>query len=135
VHEDTKKYYFTLIDFRKATNHFADPDFDGEPVQVYKPGENDPPVPPDDETPKDENGDDLPIEPGGDETVVAGGDGAREPHVKYHVAGKRVAVLAERVEYLDEHGKLVTESLRDYSKRELKKRFASLHAFLTTATA
>ena len=34
VHEDTKKYYFTLIDFRKATNHFADPDFDGEPVQM-----------------------------------------------------------------------------------------------------
>ena len=39
VHEDTKKYYFTLIDFRKATNHFADPDFDGEPVQIYEPGE------------------------------------------------------------------------------------------------
>ena len=37
VHEDTKKYYFTLIDFRKATNHFADPDFDGEPVQIYEP--------------------------------------------------------------------------------------------------
>ena len=42
VHEDTKKYYFTLIDFRKATNHFADPDFDGEPVQIYEPGEDDP---------------------------------------------------------------------------------------------
>ncbi len=42
VHEDTKKYYFTLIDFRKATNHFADPEFDGEPVQIYEPGENDP---------------------------------------------------------------------------------------------
>jgi type I restriction enzyme R subunit len=39
VHEDTRKYYFTLIDFRKATNHFADPDFDGEPVQIYEPGE------------------------------------------------------------------------------------------------
>ena len=37
VHEDTKKYYFTLIDFREATNHFADPDFDGEPVQIYEP--------------------------------------------------------------------------------------------------
>jgi type I restriction enzyme R subunit len=61
-----------------------------------------------------------------------GGDTVGEPHVKYHVAGKRVTVLAERVEYLDEHGKLVTESLRDYSKRELQKRFASLHAFLTT---
>lgn len=34
VHEDAKKYYFTLIDFRKATNHFAAPDFDGEPVQI-----------------------------------------------------------------------------------------------------
>src|SRR5450631_2605863 len=47
IHEDTKKYYFTLIDFRKATNHFADPDFDGDPVQVYEPAEGDPMVPPD----------------------------------------------------------------------------------------
>ena len=31
VHEDTSKLYFTLIDFRGATSHFADPDFDGEP--------------------------------------------------------------------------------------------------------
>ena len=42
VHEDTKKFYFTLIDFRGATSHFADPDFDGEPVQIYEPGEDDP---------------------------------------------------------------------------------------------
>ena len=48
VHEDTKKFYFTLIDFRGATNHFADPDFDGEPVQIYEPGEDDPVAPPDD---------------------------------------------------------------------------------------
>ena len=34
VHEETKKYYFSLVDFRKATNHFADPEFDGEPVQI-----------------------------------------------------------------------------------------------------
>ena len=46
-----KKYYFTLIDFRKATNHFADPDFDGEPVQIYEPGEDDPIAPPDDVPP------------------------------------------------------------------------------------
>ena len=38
VHEDTHKYYFTLMDFRGATHHFADPDFDGEPVQIYEPG-------------------------------------------------------------------------------------------------
>ena len=47
VHVDSAKYYFTLIDFRKATNHFADPDFDGEPVQIYEAGENDPVLPPD----------------------------------------------------------------------------------------
>ena len=51
VHEDTKKFYFTLIDFRGATNHFADPDFDGEPVQIYEPGEDDPITPPDDVPP------------------------------------------------------------------------------------
>ena len=41
VHEDTRKLYFTLMDFRGATNHFADPEFDGEPVQIYEPGEDD----------------------------------------------------------------------------------------------
>ena len=39
-------------------------------------------------------------------------------------------ILAERVEYLDENGKLVTESLRDFTKTALKKRFASLDDFL-----
>jgi type I restriction enzyme R subunit len=71
VHEDTKKYYFTLIDFRKATNHFADPDFDGDPVQIYEPGEDDPVIPPDDVPPTDGE-DPIPPEPGEGETVVDG---------------------------------------------------------------
>ncbi len=70
VHEDTKKFYFTLIDFRGATSHFADPDFDGEPVQIYEPGEDDPITPPDDVPPTDEDGETLPDEPGEDETIV-----------------------------------------------------------------
>src|SRR5207237_8809034 len=37
---------------------------------------------------------------------------------------------AERVEYLDENGRLITESLKDFTKRALKKRFASLNDFL-----
>ncbi len=41
VHEDTRKFYFTLMDFRGATNLFADPEFDGPPVQIYEPGEGD----------------------------------------------------------------------------------------------
>lgn len=70
VHEDTAKYYFTILDFRKATNHFADPDFDGEPVQIYEPGEDDPVTPPDDVPPTSDGEDPIPPEPGDDETVI-----------------------------------------------------------------
>ena len=72
IHEDTRKYYFTLIDFRKATNHFADPDFDGDPIQIYEPGPDDPITPPDDAPPFD-NGDDTPPVAGDDEVVIDGG--------------------------------------------------------------
>src|SRR5690606_28102822 len=69
VHEDTHKYFFTLIDFRGATSHFADPDFDGEPVQIYEPKEDDPIDPPE-TPPTDEEGEPLPEDPGDDETIV-----------------------------------------------------------------
>jgi type I restriction enzyme R subunit len=49
---------------------------------------------------------------------------------KVYVDGVSVKVIAERVEYLDENGKLVTESLRDFTKNALKKRFVSLDDFL-----
>lgn len=131
VHEDTKKFYFTLIDFRGATSHFADPDFDGDPVQIYEPGESDPITPPD-EAPSTT---DAPPEPGPDETVVDDPDDVTFPdkkdkQKKVYVDGVEVHILAERVEYLDENGKLVTESLRDFTKAALKKRFASLDDFL-----
>jgi type I restriction enzyme R subunit len=59
VHADSQKFYFTLVDFRKATNHFADPDFDGEPVQIYEPGEGDDPLPPVEAVPSRAEDDDL----------------------------------------------------------------------------
>src|SRR5690606_4900001 len=59
----------------------------------------------------------LPLPPGG-------------PIRKIYVDGVGARILAERVEYLDENGKLVTESLRDFTKTALKKRFASLDDFL-----
>jgi type I restriction enzyme R subunit len=40
------------------------------------------------------------------------------------------SIIAERVEYLDENGRLVTESLRDFTKNALRRRFASLDDFL-----
>ncbi|MBA3486369.1 MAG: DEAD/DEAH box helicase family protein, partial [Lysobacter sp.] len=137
VHEDTHKYFFTLVDFRKATNHFADPDFDGEPVQIYQPGENDPPVPPDEDSMgTDDDGQPFPPGPGEDETVVdqppditLPPGGVDRPR-KYYVKDVAVEVVAERIEYLDEDGKLVTESLRDYSRKAIRRQYASLDAFL-----
>jgi type I restriction enzyme R subunit len=135
VHEDTKKFYFTLIDFRGATNHFADPDFDGEPVQIYEPSENDPIIPPDDVPPTDENGNPFPPQPQADEVIVDQPPDINintdvDPPRKIYVDGVGATIVAERVEYLDENGKLVTESLKDFTKRALKKRFASLDDFL-----
>ncbi len=129
VHEDTKKFYFTLIDFRGATSHFADPDFDGDPVQIYEPGKGDPITPPD----GFQEGEQATYQPPPDETIVDQ-PGLPLPHGdpirKIYVDGVGARILAERVEYLDENGKLVTESLRDFTKTALKKRFASLDDFL-----
>jgi type I restriction enzyme R subunit len=137
VHEDTGKYYFTLVDFRKATNHFADPDFDGDPVQIYEPGDTDPPVPPDDDGSPgtDDDGDPLPPEPSDDETIVIGPDPIYPPPGpdgprKFYVRERPVTVILERIEYLDDAGKLVTESLRDYSRKTIRKHFTSLDEFL-----
>ena len=129
VYEDTGKFYFTLIDFRGATSHFADPDFDGDPVQIYEPGDSDPMDPPvlpeaDDPPPG--------VEPNG-------GDGIEEqppdtptgdPIKKIYVDGINASIVAERVEYLDEQGKLVTESLRDFTRKALRSRYSSLDDFL-----
>jgi type I restriction enzyme R subunit len=141
VHEDTQKFYFTLMDFRGATDHFADPDFDGEPVQIYEPGEDDPITPPENAPPLDENDQPLPAEPGADETVVV----EVKPDItistdpekrrKVYVDGVRATIVAERVEYLDENGKLITESLRDFTKKALRRRFVSLEQFLKRWTA
>ena len=127
VHEDTGKFYFTLIDFRGATSHFADPDFDGEPVQIYEPEEDDPIAPPD-PPPSD------PDTPDDGEIIIDGGDPPPPPgpgpRTKVYVDGVEVTIVAERATYLDGQGKLVTESLRDFTRKALRRRFASLEDFL-----
>ncbi|MHB1292126.1 MAG: type I restriction-modification enzyme R subunit C-terminal domain-containing protein, partial [Sulfuricella sp.] len=133
INEDYDKYYFTIIDFKKATELFADPDFDGDPVQIYetKPGES--PVPPDEA--EGENGDaGLTYPPDGVNTEWTG---VTEPNPgeeggvrRYVVANVEVKVASERVQYFDANGKLVTESLKDYTRKTLAKEFTSLDDFL-----
>lgn len=115
IEESRNKYYFTIMDFKKATELFKDPEFDGDPVVIYEPGPGDDPVPPDPES----TGDDPPE-----------GDDDRPTVKKYIVSGLEVRVLAERVEFLGEDGQMVTESYRDYSRNNIRKEFASLDDFL-----
>jgi type I restriction enzyme R subunit len=140
VHEDTNKYFFTIMDFRGATNHFADPEFDGDPVQVYEPGEDDPAFPPEDDPTDKGLDDETPLKPDdADEVMVDGpfpGPGQVPAKLqKVHVNGVAATILGERVEYVNENGKLVTETLRDFTKKTIRERYASLDQFLNQWSA
>lgn len=133
INEEHGKYWFTIMDFKKATELFADPAFDGDPVQIFEPGEDALPVPPDDiEDESDETEDGFePTEGGTDELPPSDGEGeGRQPRIKYIVADVAVYVIAERVQYYGPDGKLITESLRDYTRACVRKQFASLDDFL-----
>ncbi len=135
VDEDYNKLFFTIMDFKGATKLFADPEFDGEPVQIYEPGDDDPVVPPDVDGGDDVGG--TGETPDGHGIPPDGGDGAGEGEdegggraIKYRVSDLEVTVISERVQYLGPDGKLITERLRDYTKKAIRKEFASLDDFL-----
>lgn len=123
INEDYGKYYFTIMDFKKATELFADPDFDGDPVVIYEPGPEDSPVPP------DAPGDDEPSGPQ-EPPLPPDGEDESEPRVKYVVGDVPFFVVAERVQYYGPDGKLITESLKDYTKKTIHKEFLTLRDFL-----
>jgi len=132
INEDYGKYYFTIMDFKKATELFADPDFDGPPICVYEPDDDETPVPPDDDEDAGEGPDDLSPDPA-DGVVVPLGDG---PPKKYYVGDVEVSVVAERVQYFDPTtGKLITESLKDYTRSRVGQEFTSLDDFTQRWTA
>jgi len=133
INEDYGKFWFTIMDFKKATELFADKDFDGEPVMIYEPKGDQSPVPPDDEL--DGNGN--PVPPNGATTADSGEDDFDEEddepgtkRTKYILGDVTVYVVAERVQYYGPEGKLITESLKDYTRSTVRKDYASLDQFL-----
>jgi type I restriction enzyme R subunit len=129
INEDYNKFFFTIMDFKKATELFADPDFDGDPVVIYNPKSGESPVPPDDLPSGDENK--PPENPSDDDWEFPEGDDNGSHKIKkYFVANVSVSVVAERVQYFDADGKLITESLKDYTKKTLFKEFSSLDDFI-----
>ncbi|MCW8354658.1 DEAD/DEAH box helicase family protein [Marinomonas pontica] len=146
------KLWFTILDFKKATELFADPRFDGEPEQIKVASARDFEADDafesiidghDDGVLPDENSDpDAIQEPDAeyhhdnpdawDNTDYnLNNDSEDEDKVrKFHVKGVKVSVLAERVQYYDSDGKLVTESFKDYTRKTVEKQFASLDEFV-----
>ena len=122
INEDYNKFFFTIMDFRRATALFADPAFDGDPVQIYEPGPDDPPLPPEEPPPM---GGEPPLPPDSSPS----GDGP-QPRTRYYVDDVPVRVVMERVQFLDEYGKLITESLTAYTRKAVHQNYTSLDDFL-----
>lgn len=119
LNPDYGKNFFTIMDFRGVTRLFSDPDFDGEPITVID-GDN--------SLPKDGQDTDN-TETESDEPVFTPPE-VHEVKEKYHVNGVDVNIVSERVQYLDADGKLITESLVDYSKKNIRREYASLNDFI-----
>ena len=126
IDEDYGKLFFTIIDFKKATELFADPEFDGEPVDVYEPDDDGPVVPPAADDEQDWGNDGS----GDDDSGETAGPGPVTPRTKYYVDDVEVSIVAERVQYYSNDGRLITESLRDYTKKTVQTQFDSLDSFL-----
>ena len=141
INEEYGKQYFTIIDFRNVTDKFADKDFDGAPVKIKVSSQDDKLS----EEVIDEGSGDEQVDPVSGEKVqfeeVYGFDDSgnmelREDTPKYgkkekvYVAGVDVSILSERKQFLDSNGKLITTSLKEYTKTGILTSYRSLDNFL-----
>jgi len=142
INEDYDKTFFAIMDFRNVTDLFSDPDFDGDPVMIREvkgeeeltdqdihPEENQEIIDPETGQPVNFE-EEIPVEYTLPPDIVQGGEIVSESRQKIYVAGVYVAVLNERIQYLDANGKLVTGSLKDYTKKSILQEFQSLDDFL-----
>ncbi len=137
--EEYGKTYFTIMDFRNASRLFADPAFDGEPEVVIDLGGDDPvdePEIPEDDTGEDTGNDGVKEDDGQYKTgdIPPFDDEGDDKPRKYYVGDVTVRVLSERVQYVDKDGKLITESLIDYTKNNILQQYSRLDEFLRTWT-
>lgn len=131
INEEYGKTYFTIMDFRNVTNHFADPDFDGDPVSIIEIDGDGPIVIPEPDSPIDIVDPDFP-EP--DYPEPNDPDVVNEPKTKYIkkvIQGVDVKIINERIQYLGADGKIITESLIDYTKKSIGKQYKTLESFLS----
>ena len=114
IRESEGKTHFTIMDFRNITRLFADPDWDG-PLEVdkgYLPDRAKPYTPP-------------------TETDPPGGGTAREERPIVDRDGCEVKIINKVVSVYDSNGKLLrTESITDYTKKNINDAFATIDDFI-----
>ena len=143
INEQFNKQFFTIMDFRNVTDKFADPNFNHHPIMIKELANNQL------LTIEDINGNltDVIIDQDTGEVInfnqsaenftytkpkiIQGGNIVSEKRDKIYITGVYIAILNERVQYLNESGELVTTSLKDYTKQNLLQQFSSLDDFLT----
>ncbi|MCR4735920.1 MAG: restriction endonuclease, partial [Treponema sp.] len=141
INEEYGKQYFTIIDFRNVTDKFADKDFDGAPVRIKESKQN------------EDLSEDIIDQGSGEEQIdsvtgeevefeeVYGFDDSHELEIdenepeygkreKIYIAGVDVSILSERKQFLDANGKLITCSLKEYTKTGILTSYRSLDNFL-----
>ena len=120
LYESKGKEYFTIMDFRNNSEKFADPNFNGPAEMVLDVDGGDGKEP---KTPKsfgiDDNKPNLPIS----------GDVDDDGFKKVYINGVDVSILNETIKYYDADGKLITESIMEYSKKNLKRMYTNYEGF------
>ncbi len=138
INEDYNKLFFTILDFRNATDLFADPAFDGNPIRI-KPvtEETDLGAVIDEEEHSTENiidevtGEDIILHPPDIRTPEEFIPTVfQEPRRKIYVNGVDVSVLVSRELYFDQNGRPITTSLKEYTKDIINGKYTSLDDFL-----
>src|SRR3989339_447085 len=114
--EEYGKTHFTIMDFRNVTNHFAEPDFDGEPVKIIEIKEGR------EITKKD-------IEELEEKPDVNIYD-EKEKIRKFYVKDADVSILNQSEQYLDSSGKLIADKMIDYTKKEINGEYKTLNDFI-----
>lgn len=137
LREDADKTFFTILDFRNASELFKDKDFDGDPDWESEWGKD---------SDSEDNGESCGSapggggKPGGEESTKTkkGGKGSssseepeKTPRTVYVVGNSvEVSVTGESISYLDSDGKLVVDKFKDYTRKNILECFGSEADFM-----
>ena len=141
INEEHDKHYFTIMDFRNVTALFTDAAFDGDPIRVKNVSEHDDISDTDNERDIDQITDNLTGKPIDfpypqpqvpDISIIDSNLDEVNIRKKVFVNGVEVTIINERVQYLDENNQMISESLHDYTRKNVHANYASLDSFLTS---